>query len=103
MLDLNRGCNTLLLRRFFTTRLLRESIETACAQGVCTNSILPDQDKGQPFFRPISQTDMDQSGHLANTEIGGSHQSAPFVGAAFDAQQSLIDSANEFAFSIDFQ
>jgi hypothetical protein len=44
---------------------------------------------------------MDQSAALANTDFISRHRPA-MSSAAFDAQSSLIDSANEFAFSIDF-
>jgi hypothetical protein len=43
---------------------------------------------------------MDQTDHVANTENLGRRAVQIFRGASFDAQPSLIDSVNEFAYLI---
>ncbi|WP_168792332.1 hypothetical protein [Paraburkholderia aromaticivorans] len=46
---------------------------------------------------------MDQTDHVANTETWIMALAEIFQNAPFDAQPSLIDSANEFAYSIENQ
>ena len=61
------------------------------------------KDEPVPEFLPDCQNSMDQTDDVANTETWPEDPTRIAAHTRFNAHHSLIDSANEFAFSIDFK